>query len=87
MIGLHWYPERRKALEGRLLRRYHERLCEAGISGYAWEDCQQDYRISMMMSLLIPVWQWQRGIHPCIWWSHLERGFEAFKDLGGEEMV
>ena len=81
MIGLHWYPERRKAYETELLRHYHHRLQENGIS-YQWNEMWWDYRLSIIMDLFIPVWQWHRGINPVVWWPHLERSFLAYDDLG-----
>jgi hypothetical protein len=34
----------RRAAEGDLIRGYHERLRQAGVRDYAWEDCWTDYR-------------------------------------------
>lgn len=81
MIGLHWYPNLRQNREHFLLKRYHKNLLEQGISNYSWDDCWLDYRESCIMNLFIPVWQWQRGTSPIIWWSHLERSFLMFDDL------
>ena len=81
LMAVHWYPERRKRLEQDLLNAYHHKLVECGIMSYSRDDLQQDYRLSIIRSLLIPVWQWVRGIHPGIWWSHLERILLAFEDL------
>ena len=87
LLALHWYPERRAWLERGLLERYHRRLSVCGISGYRWEQCWHDYRISVVRSLLIPVWQWVRGIHPGVWWAHLERGMLAYEDLGCRKLI
>lgn len=87
MIGLHWYPERRKRFEEPLLRSYHETLLEHGVENYAWEDCWDDYRHSAIMNLFIPVWQWAKGISQIVWWSHLERSFLTFEDLNCKELL
>ncbi len=87
MIGLHWYPERRARFEKPLLQRYHKSLHNHGVESYAWEDCWDDYRHSAIMNLFIPVWQWQRGITPIVWWSHLERSFLTFDDLDCKELL
>lgn len=87
MIAVHWYPERRARLEKELMYAYHRRLGECGITGYSREDLWEDYRASVIRSLLIPVWQWVRGILPGIWWPHLERTFLAFEDLECREML
>lgn len=34
-----------------LVRRYHRRLCEHGVTGYSWERCEQDYRQSVLFPL------------------------------------
>ena len=80
MLALHWYPERRARFELPLLQDYHRKLLECGVSGYGFDEFLLDYRQSVIMNMFIPVWQWERGIHPSVWWSHLERSFLAFDD-------
>jgi hypothetical protein len=87
LIGVHWYPERRKRLELILLKAYYDELVKSGITKYTWAELQQDYRNSIVRSLFIPVWQWVRGILPGIWWSHLERTFLAFEDLNCYDII
>lgn len=87
MIALHWYPDRRKALETDLLRRYHEALLRHGVAGYGWDACWTDYRISAAGNLCIPLWQWSVGVPPNVWWPHLERALLAFEDLGCRELL
>ena len=40
--------EQRRDEEMGLLRTYHETLLENGVSGYSFEECVEDYRLSMM---------------------------------------
>ena len=80
-IAIHWYPERRKRLEQKMLVGYHEKLKENGVYDYTWDKFFENYRRSVTLSLLTPVWQWIRGIEPCIWWPHLECICQAFDDL------
>jgi hypothetical protein len=87
MMAVHWYPERRQWLEGELLKVYHQKLVECGVTNYAWEELQNDYRESVIRSLLIPVWQWVRGIEAGVWWSHLERICLAFEDLKCGDLI
>lgn len=87
LIAMHWYPERRARLEQALLLAYYDALTRCGVQGYSVEAFQQDYRRSVLRSLLIPAWQWVRGILPGIWWPHLERTFLAFEDLGCAEFL
>jgi len=87
MMGLYWYPNLRQRREAHLLKRYHNKLLEKGVSNYPWDDCWFDYRESCIMNLFIPVWQWQRGTSPIIWWPHLERSFLTFDDLDLTELL
>jgi thiamine kinase-like enzyme len=73
MMAVHWYPERRRRLETPLLRRYHEALEANGVSGYRFEALWEDYRLSVVWQLGVPVWQSALKLGPWIWWSHLER--------------
>lgn len=86
-MGLHWYPEKRRRFEIELLRIYFDKLINLGVKGYNWEDCQLDYRLSMLRTMLIPIWQWAEGIPEMIWWSHLDRSFIAFEDLKLGELI
>ena len=81
MMAVHWYPERRARLEARLLERYHAGLCTHGVTDYSLERLWEDYRLSVIGSLAIPIWQQTLGIPPAIWWSHLHRIIAAFEDL------
>lgn len=81
MIGLHWYPERRKRLESELLATYHQALVAEGVRSYSFDALWQDYRLSCLRNMLIPVWQWSRNIHPSVWWFHYERSFLTYEDL------
>jgi len=81
MMAVHWYPERRARLEARLLERYHAGLCAHGVTGYSLERLWEDYRLSVIGHLAIPIWQQTLGLPPAIWWSHLHRIIAAFEDL------
>jgi Ecdysteroid kinase-like family len=38
-----------------LLRRWHQRLVEGGVSDYSWDDAQADFHDSVMLQMSIPV--------------------------------
>jgi hypothetical protein len=38
-----------------MLRRYHNGLLTHGVSGYSWEDCCHDWRLSTVRNLAIPI--------------------------------
>jgi hypothetical protein len=44
-------PEKRASWEMELLRGYHSMLLEAGIGGYPFEHCYDDYRVSLLECL------------------------------------
>jgi hypothetical protein len=41
-------PDDRRAIEMDLLRAYHQTLADSGIQGYAFEQCLNDYRLSLL---------------------------------------
>lgn len=87
MMAMHWYPERRQALERPLLGLYHDTLIESGITGYTRGALDRDYRWAVLWHITRPVWQWSINIPPLIWWNNLERVFAAVDDLGCEELL
>ena len=87
LLGLHLDQARRHALEMDLLTRYHGKLREEGVEGYAWDDCWHDYRESALRFLGVPVWQWAIGLPASIWWPSLTRILETCADLHCEELL
>lgn len=43
-----WFRSVRNAMERGLIERYHQKLCEHGVSGYSWDDCWADYRLGVI---------------------------------------
>jgi thiamine kinase-like enzyme len=81
LMAVEWETDVRRTLEEPLLRRYYSALFANGVQNYTWEDCWNDYRLSVILvSIFIPVWQWS-----LFKWapnfSALERSMTAFKDL------
>ena len=87
MMALHWYPERRRQYEKRLLDHYHAVLMQEGVTAYDRHALDDDYRLSALWHIATPVWQWNNRIPPVIWWNNLERIFLAVDDLGGRELL
>jgi Ser/Thr protein kinase RdoA (MazF antagonist) len=87
MMTVFWFPERRSLLEHDLVQRYHRRLIEYGITGYDWQACWSDYRLSAIRYLFYPMSQWQHTVPIDIWWNHLERVMLAFQDLHCAELL
>lgn len=87
MIATEWKPQTRRRLKTHLLRRYDTGLIEHGVSGYSWEDCWNDYRLSVILvSIFIPVWRWS-----IFQWAPdftaLESSMTAFADLNCSELL
>lgn len=87
MIAMHWYPDRRKLLEQTLLDRYHAELVARGVADYSREALNADYRLSALLLIVRPVWQWANNIPPVIWWNNLERILLAVDDLDCRELL
>jgi hypothetical protein len=87
MMAMHWYPDRRQRLEQTLLDRYHAELVARGVGGYSRAALADDYRRSVLLLMVRPVWQWANNIPPVIWWNNLERILLAVDDLGSRELL
>jgi hypothetical protein len=87
MMAAKWEPEIRRRMERPLLQRYYDTLLEQGVSGYPWDQCWDDYRLSVILvSIFIPVWQWSLFG----WQADLlavERGMRALDELGCAELL
>jgi hypothetical protein len=59
-MALHWSPQRRAALEKRLLEHYHHWLVAHGVGDYSWDDLWLDYREAAIVMTLIPIGQFRR---------------------------
>jgi hypothetical protein len=87
MVGKSWDRPRRAAGEQAHVRSYHARLAAGGVDDYSWTACWDDYRYSTIDLLFVPIGQWEIGLDEDIWWPHLERGMDAFEDLGCAELL
>jgi aminoglycoside phosphotransferase (APT) family kinase protein len=87
MMATHWYPERRRRMERALLDHYHAALVAHGVRGYDRDALDDDYRLSVLWQLAIPLWQSSIDLPPVIWWGHLERVVLAIEDLGCAELL
>jgi aminoglycoside phosphotransferase len=87
MMATHWYPDRRRQLERRLLDHYYATLVARGVLGYDRHALDDDYRLSALWQITTPVWQAAIDLPPMFWWSHLERIMLAVEDLGCRELL
>ena len=77
----------RRNEERPLLERYYRQLLAAGVRGYPWQACWDDYRLSVILvSLFIPVWRWS-----LFQWEPdfcaLQRAMAAYIELQCEELL
>ena len=69
-----------------MLDRYWRVLREHGVD-YDREDVQLDYRIGIIIGLLMPVMEFTWKVVPYDWIPKLEKAFAAFDDLGCGEFL
>jgi hypothetical protein len=55
LIAMRSLPDLRQEREAALLARYHAALRAAGVDGYAWADCWNDYRRGVARRLIAPL--------------------------------
>jgi hypothetical protein len=88
LMGLLWFPDRRKQLEGPILEYYHSQLMAQGVSTvYSLENCRDDYRLMILKALFYPMAHWKMKLPSDIWWNHLERIIQAAQDLDCLEVL
>jgi thiamine kinase-like enzyme len=87
MMGMLWFPDRRRRMERLLLDRYHATLVDNGIGGYDRRALQNDYRLSVLWSITRPIGQAANNIPPRVWWHNLERIMLAVDDLGCRDLL
>ena len=87
MMAVHWYPERRRRLEGVLLDHYHTTLQANGVRSYNRGDMQKDYRRSVLRHTITPVFQAAWKLPPWVWWNNFQHIMAAVDDLGCRELL
>lgn len=86
MIALHLYPEHRSRFEPILLEHYCHVLQERGVA-YELADIRLDYRIGVIIGLLMPIMEFSWKNPPMSWMPKLEKGFAAYDDLNCQELL
>ncbi len=90
-LGAGLLPEVRRPVEEQIVRDYHARLGEAGIEGYGWERCWDDYRRGAFMGFAVTVvasmmvQQTERGDEMFI--AMARRHSRQALDLGSQEFL
>jgi len=87
MIAMLWFPERRRAMEQCLLNGYHNTLGAGGVTAYSRRTLDDDYRRSVLLQMLRPIWQATNTLPARVWWPNLERNMLAVDDLDCWELL
>ena len=87
MMAVWWYPERRRALEDRLLQRYHRAIEAKGVRGHGLYALRHDYRLALIDQIWVPLSQSASKLEPWIWCGAFERIMLAYEDLGLDEFL
>ena len=87
MIAMLWFPERRRAMEQHLLNCYHDTLQAGGVTAYSRQMLDDDYRRSVLLQMLRPIWQATNNLPARVWWPNLERNILAVEDLDCWELL
>lgn len=83
-IVLDWDVETRRQYEMPLLKQYHEQLNKNDVSGYAWEQLVDDYRLCAAMCVYIATEYCRAGTNQRwfhVWLRMLKRSLTACDDL------
>jgi hypothetical protein len=88
----HWWPvETRRACERAMMQRYFDTLLQRGVTDYAFTQVQQDYRLSIGLSLCVAVGWCAQLADPLpmkwLWWGQLQKAMPAYFDWDGEAML
>lgn len=87
LIALASDAAERRTIEKPYLLHLLERLRDRGIENYDWETLWQDYRQSILLKSLLPIFWHQYGLPESIWLDGVRTIMTAFDDLGCEELV
>ena len=87
MMAVHWYPDRRRLMEDRLMDLYHDELQSHGVTNYDRRALNDDYRLSALWAIVTPVFQASANIPTVIWWNNFERIHLAVEDLECRQLL
>jgi len=62
-------------------------LVARGVRAYSRQILAEDYRRSVLLLMLRPIWQATNNLPARVWWPNLERNFLAVDDLDCRELL
>ena len=88
---VHWWDSNaRRTLEDSVLREYHRRIVQHGITDYDWVQLVHDYRLCAVQSLYVPIMRCvlkeSREKMKWVWFPQLQKAMTAFFDLRCSEL-
>jgi hypothetical protein len=91
LIVTWWEPAIRRQLEIPLLRHYHQKFVQQGITDYSWEMLLSDYKLCAVQSVYVAV-EWcileeDRQNKKWIWWPQLQKAMTAFFELNCDTIL
>jgi hypothetical protein len=83
LLATFWTPAQRhqQQREERLLRRYLEILQKSGVKEYTWVDLISDYRLMLIIIVLVPVWDAASGASQSYWYPKMNCLIDNFNDF------
>jgi hypothetical protein len=87
MIAMLWFPDRQRSTERPVLTCYHDALLAHGMTAYSRQQLNDDYRWSVLLLMLRPIWQATHNLPARVWWPNLERNMLAVEDLDCRELL
>jgi len=80
LMACHWPLAELESVELEFVQRYYRQLVAHGVMHYSWDNCQYDYRASIIRCLffLTAAWsptKWANGM----WWDRIQHGLAAFE--------
>lgn len=89
LFATFWTPAQRAEhdREIRLLRRYHDALRAAGVTGYDWDTLLTDYRLMVYLMIFFPLWDQVNGSKCAYWWTKMRCITGAFTDLRCADLI
>jgi hypothetical protein len=83
LLATFWTPAQRheQQREERLLKRYLEILHTNGVQEYTWADLLSDYRLMLIIIVLVPVWDATSGAPRSYWYPKMRCLIDNLNDL------
>jgi hypothetical protein len=88
LMATFWTPAQRHhgQREENLLRYYLEILQVKGVQNYSWNELLTDYKLMVLIVMLVPVWDQTNGSPKSYWWPKMQCLSDNFQDLNCSQL-